>query len=182
MDENFGPIEYAHYSDVITGAMAFQITSLAIVYSTVYSGGDQTKHQGSASPPLSFSGNSPLTGNSPHEGPVTRKCCHLMTSSWINQCNPHPNYQTHRQSQHYRRQSQSQIEILGVITDSQIQRSPSTGILRSCGGYRKFGGIFLKASIAHVLLWVMAACHGHQGDDGDHHTTDSNADIWNTRK
>ena len=30
-----------HYSDVIMVAMAFQITSLVIVYSTVYAGADQ---------------------------------------------------------------------------------------------------------------------------------------------
>ena len=34
-----------HYDDVIMGAMASQITSLTIVYSTVYSGADQSKHQ-----------------------------------------------------------------------------------------------------------------------------------------
>ena len=34
-----------HYSDVIMGAMASQITSLTIVCSTVYSGADQRKHQ-----------------------------------------------------------------------------------------------------------------------------------------
>ena len=38
-----------HYNGVIMGAMASQITSLTIVYSTVYSGADQRKHQGSAS-------------------------------------------------------------------------------------------------------------------------------------
>ena len=38
-----------HYDDVIMGAMASQITSLTIVYSTVYSGADQSKHQSSAS-------------------------------------------------------------------------------------------------------------------------------------
>ena len=38
-----------HYNDVIMGAIASQITSLTIVYSTVYSGADQRKHQGSAS-------------------------------------------------------------------------------------------------------------------------------------
>ena len=38
-----------HYNDVIMGAMASQITSLTIVYSTVYSCGDQRKHQSSAS-------------------------------------------------------------------------------------------------------------------------------------
>ena len=39
----------AHYSDAIMTAMASQITSLTIVYSTVYSGADQRKHQNSAS-------------------------------------------------------------------------------------------------------------------------------------
>ena len=38
-----------HYNDVIMGAIASQITSLAIVYSTVYSGWDQSKHQSSTS-------------------------------------------------------------------------------------------------------------------------------------
>ena len=38
-----------HYSDVIMGAMASQITSLTIVYSTVCPGADQRKHQSSAS-------------------------------------------------------------------------------------------------------------------------------------
>ena len=40
---------WTHYNDVIMGTMASQITSLAVVYSTVYSGGDQRKHQSSAS-------------------------------------------------------------------------------------------------------------------------------------
>ena len=53
-------------------AMASQITSLAIVYSIVYSGADQRKHQSSAS--LAFVGGSHRwPGNSPHKGPVTRK-------------------------------------------------------------------------------------------------------------
>ena len=54
--------------------VASQITSLTIVYSTVYSAADQRKHQSSAS--LSF-----VRGiyrgpvNSPHKWPVTRKMC-----------------------------------------------------------------------------------------------------------
>ena len=39
----------AHYGDVIMGAIASQITSLTIVYSTVYSDADQRKHQSAAS-------------------------------------------------------------------------------------------------------------------------------------
>ena len=39
----------SHYHDAIMGAMASQITSLAIVYTTIYSGTDKRKHQSSAS-------------------------------------------------------------------------------------------------------------------------------------
>ena len=38
-----------HYDDVIMTTLASQITSLTVVYSTVYSGADQSKHQSSAS-------------------------------------------------------------------------------------------------------------------------------------
>ena len=38
-----------HYDDVIMTKMASQITSLTVVYSIVYSGVDQRKHQRSAS-------------------------------------------------------------------------------------------------------------------------------------
>ena len=71
--------------------MASQIISLTIVYSTVYSGADQRKHQSSAS--LAFVGE--FTGDrwTVHKWPVTRKmfpfddiimCFHLMTSSCKN--------------------------------------------------------------------------------------------------
>ena len=61
-----------HYSDVIMGTMASQITSLTIVYSTIYSGADQRKHQSSAS--LAFvRGIHRWLVNSPHKSPVTRK-------------------------------------------------------------------------------------------------------------
>ena len=38
-----------HYNDVVISAIASQITSLTIVYSPLYSGADQRKHQSSAS-------------------------------------------------------------------------------------------------------------------------------------
>ena len=61
-----------HYNDVIMGAMASQITSLTIVYSTVYSVADQRKYQSSAS--LAFvRGIHRWPVNSPHKGPATRK-------------------------------------------------------------------------------------------------------------
>ena len=61
-----------HYNYVIIGTIASQITSLTIVYSTIYSGGDQRKHQSSAS--LAFVQRihrEPV--NSPHKWSVTRK-------------------------------------------------------------------------------------------------------------
>ena len=63
---------YIHYCDVIMTTMASQITSLTIVYSTVYPGADERKHQSSAS--LVFvRGIHRWPVNSPHKGPVTRK-------------------------------------------------------------------------------------------------------------
>ena len=60
-----------HYDDVIMGTIASLITSLTIVYSTVYSDADQRKHQSSAS--LAFVwGIHRGPVNSPHKWPVTR--------------------------------------------------------------------------------------------------------------
>ena len=67
-------------SDVIISTMASQINSLTIVYSTVFSGADQIKHQLSTS--LAFvRGIQRWPVNSRHKWPVTRKCFHLTTSS-----------------------------------------------------------------------------------------------------
>ena len=61
-----------HYCDVIICRIASQITSLTIVYSTIYSDADQRKHQSSAS--LAFVwGIHRGPVNSPCKWPVTRK-------------------------------------------------------------------------------------------------------------
>ena len=61
-----------HYSDIIMGTMMSQITSLTIVYSIIYSGADQRKHQSSTS--LAFvQGIHRRPVNSLHKWPVTRK-------------------------------------------------------------------------------------------------------------
>ena len=49
MRQTLSAREWIHYNDVIMGAVASQITSLMIVYSTVDSDADQRKHQSSAS-------------------------------------------------------------------------------------------------------------------------------------
>ena len=60
------------YDNVIMSTMAYQVTSLTIVYSTVYAGADQRKYVSSAS--VDFVRRiHRWTVNSPLKGPVTRK-------------------------------------------------------------------------------------------------------------
>ena len=61
---SFGNWFVKHYNDVIMGAMASQITNVAIVYSTVYSGADQRKHEKLRVTGLCV-GNSPVTDEFP---------------------------------------------------------------------------------------------------------------------
>ena len=65
-------------------AMASQITCLRIVYSTVYSGVDQRKHQSSARQAF-VRGIHRWPANSPHKWPVTRKIFPFddVTMCWI---------------------------------------------------------------------------------------------------
>ena len=58
-----------HYNDYILSVVVSQITSLTIVYSTVYSGAYQRKRQSSAA---FVRGIPRWPGNSPHVGPVAR--------------------------------------------------------------------------------------------------------------
>ena len=79
-----------HHNDVKMGAMASQINSLTIVYSTVYSDTDQRKHQSSAS--LAFvRGIHRWPVNSPHKWPVARKMFPfddvIMIKLFISYCN-----------------------------------------------------------------------------------------------
>ena len=69
---NCNQTKHNHYDDVIMTTLASQITSLTVVYSIVYSGVNQRKHQSSAS--LAFVREihrGPV--NFPHKWPVTRK-------------------------------------------------------------------------------------------------------------
>ena len=76
-----------HYGDVIMGAMASQITSPTIVYSTVYSDAGQRKHQSSAS--LAFVRRIHRDRWIPRTNGLQRgKCFHLMTSSCMSEATP----------------------------------------------------------------------------------------------
>ena len=66
------PWAFWHYNDVLMSSMASRITSLKIVYLTVYWGADQRNYQSSVS--LAFvRGIYRWPVNSPRKGPVTRK-------------------------------------------------------------------------------------------------------------
>ena len=70
-----------HYTDVIMTTIGSQITSLTVVYSTIYSDADQRKHQSSAS--LAFVWGIHWDRWIPRTKAQLRgKCFHLMTSSW----------------------------------------------------------------------------------------------------
>ena len=77
LSANCVDISWDHYNDVTMGSIASQITSLTIVYSAVYSGVDQRKHQSSAS--LAFVRPRWIPRSN---GQLRGKCFHLTTSSW----------------------------------------------------------------------------------------------------
>ena len=82
---------HVHYTDVIMTTIASQITSLTVVYSTVYSDADQRKHQCSAS--LAFVWGIHRDRWIPRtKGQLRGKCFHLMTSSWDGILHPYPNF------------------------------------------------------------------------------------------
>ena len=73
---------WSHYNDVIMTTMASQITSLTVVYSTIYSDTDQRRHQSSAS--LAFVWGIHRDRWIPRTKVQLRgKCFHLMTSSCL---------------------------------------------------------------------------------------------------
>ena len=94
-----------HYSDVIMGGMASQITGISIVYSTVYSGTVQRKYQSSVS--LAFvRGIHRRPVNSPHKGPVTQKMFPFDdVIMWLILKRPYNHHavgHSHRLHQHFR--------------------------------------------------------------------------------
>ena len=81
-DRHFGEGCLIHYSDVIMTMMASQITSLTVVYSTVYPGADQRKHQSSASLAFVWGIHRGRRWIPRTKGQLRGQYFHLMTSSW----------------------------------------------------------------------------------------------------
>ena len=78
----YDDLSHVLYADVIMGTIASQITSLTVVYPTVYSDADQRKDQSSAS--LAFVWGIHRDRWIPRtKGQLRGKCFHLMTSSCI---------------------------------------------------------------------------------------------------
>ena len=103
-----------HYSGVIMGAMASQITGFMIVCLTIYSGTDQRKRQSSAS--LVFvRGIHWWPMDSPHNGPVKRKMFQfddVIMSGILQPCKIQ-NWKVTGQSLHYF-QAYGQFRLLRV--------------------------------------------------------------------
>ena len=82
-----------HYNDVIMTTMASQVTSLTVVYSTVYSDADHRKHQSFS---LAFVWGIRRDRWIPRTKCQLRgKCLHLMTSSWNKHDRQWPNLEMH---------------------------------------------------------------------------------------
>ena len=122
-----------HYGDVIMGMMASQITSITIVYSTVYS--VQIKENIKA--PRHW----PLCGEFTGDRWIPRtkdqwrgKCFHLMTSSWMM-----ANY-----SDQYIRCSVEPFSFLTKILPQGASQTPDTGIKYA---FSRVSQVFLKHHI-----------------------------------
>ena len=145
-----------HYNDVIISTIASQITSLTVVYSTVYS-----RHRSKKTSKLRATGlcvgNSPGPVNSPHKGPVTRKCFHLMTLSlswaksdiWRRNCNRKKCLQNSEITG-----TQSNIHNLWWTNWSSITCEKSgdeSMILKSSIGH----SVFCRMGFWKVLVWIL---------------------------
>ena len=79
----------SHYTDVIMGTIPLQITSLTIVYSTVYSDADQRKYQSSASLALVRASNTKYVSiwwrhHSHNSNLMELSFCSYLNSKWNN--------------------------------------------------------------------------------------------------
>ena len=115
--------------------MAFQITSLMVVCSTVYSDADQRKHQSSASLACVW-GIHRDRWISRTNGQLRGKCFHLMTSSWLKLSLVEDSFIPH--SQHH---------LCWYPGDTQSHGISSHGIGLSCREHSGFspGGLKLRS-------------------------------------
>ena len=134
-----------HYIDVIMSAMASQHTSITIVYSTVYSGADQRKHQSSTS--LAFvRGIHRWPVNSPQKGPVTQKmfpCDDVIMRS---------EKKKHEVSIH------TSVDSLILLTTSSVSFPPPIDIIGDCSCPSFSAEPWYTLSWAHHLNITLNTC------------------------
>ena len=142
----------SHYDDVTVSGMASQITRFTIVYSTVYPGADQRKHQSPAS--LAFvRGIHRGPVNSRHKWPVTWKL--FPFDDIIMECRMFNLDNTRR---HYKSISVITVDFLFILSYVYIGGSPMCVSAIFC----RFPYVFhayvfyaLKRRVKWTLLWPL---------------------------
>ena len=138
-----------HYTDIIMGTIASQITSLTIVYSTIYSDADQRKYQNSASPAF-VRGIHRRPVNSPHKWPVTRKMfpfddlimfTSITVVMYAISCHIGPRYNSTR------------LNIDGLEQDCSISSALAMQILQSCTKPSIYKYMHLQHMIQYKCIW-----------------------------
>ena len=157
-----------HYNDVIMGTLLSQITSLTIVYWTVYSDADQRKHQNPAS--LAFVwGIHWRPVNSPHKWPVTLKMFPfddviMIADNWQLEClfNTLFRITTNETSQnHY----QLFVEIINQSLVGSSQKCPVMQKAFPCHDIimkkKSFGASCFSVTTSFVLGFTQQCCFSH---------------------
>ena len=145
-----------HHKDVIMSAMASEITNLTIVYSTV-----DSRRRLKKTSKLRVTGlcewNSPVAGNSPHKGPVTRKMFPFDDVIMFDRCQAttwtSPNVLSVRRSKRISVKLDRNTQIF-------IQRNVFQNVI--C---QLLSGLFRSQYVNHVLSVVFIFCFIECMDD-----------------
>ena len=131
--------------------IASQITSLTVVYSTVYSDADKRKHQSSAS--LAFVwGTHRDRWISRSKGQLRGKCFHLMTSSWLLAI-----FNDGQQRWHGNTRMQRDLEIICLIYICIIRHQHMFGLPHSLS-ISKYVNISMGYCKKDVIALAMELC------------------------
>ena len=142
---SYSGIMLIHYGDAIMIVSASEITTVSMIYSAVCLGTDQRKHQSSAS--LAFvRGIHRWPVNSPHKGPVMRKCFHLMTSSW--------NIPNDSILPSVRRTSGYHRHFWNIINDYLFTILYHTRYEMLCNCYGVLHGVTNETLVPHIMLFA----------------------------
>ena len=146
---------FCHYSDVMIGGIASQITSLTIVYAIVYISADQRKHQSSAS--LAF-----VRGIPRRNGQLRGKCSiswrHHVSSNTIrqdkNQCTTKSAC-----ALQYSRLIMNMVDCLSEIAWTNIETNATRDVLFSLT-IKTSNGSWRQGIKGECPAQLMSHCHG----------------------